>query len=89
MNKKIHVKNNKNLAIKCVVLGVLSGIFGYFTAIPSIFLGHLFLYRYKQNPENYNLSERRMVYGGLLFGYIGFLLWSYVGWLLYKLFFMT
>ena len=81
--------NRNNLEIKCVILGALSGVLGYFTAIPSIILGHLFLYRFKRNPEEYTLQKKRIVYGGLLFGYIGFLLWTYIGYLFLKIFLTT
>ncbi|MEE9325828.1 MAG: DUF4190 domain-containing protein [Cocleimonas sp.] len=44
------VKNN-GLAITTLILGILSLIFWFFTAIPGVITGHMALSRIKKNPE--------------------------------------
>lgn len=44
------VKNN-GLAITTLILGILSLIFWFFTAIPGVITGHMALSRIKKNPN--------------------------------------
>ncbi len=81
--KKINNTDIKNdvalqlhkLAKYSILLGLLSGILSFFTAIPSIVCGHLVMYKIKKNPSKEKETYKRMAIGGLVFGYIGFILW--------------
>jgi hypothetical protein len=68
-------RNNEQykLAKYSITLGLLSGIFGLFTAIPSVVCGHVFLYLDKRKKNYKNETYKRMAVGGLIFGYTGIL----------------
>jgi len=74
------------LAKLSIIFGILSGVLGIFTAIPSIICGHLYLARIKRNPAEINEGYKRMAVGGLIFGYFGFTLWMVIMILLWRIF---
>ena len=77
-NKSVNNSHVNKLAKYSVILGLLSGIFGFFTAIPAIICGHILLYKIKRNIVDPNITNRNMAIGGLIFGYTGLFLWLYL-----------
>ena len=84
MDEKISIETSIDakpllkLAKLSVILGLLSGIFGFFTAIPPIICAHLFLYKMKRSSIEIDATYHRMAIGGLIFGYTGLLVWIFI-----------
>jgi len=86
------LKINSNIAQKSILLGFLSFplsciFLGIFSALGAIVYGHLFLLRYRNNPEKYFSSERRLALGGLFLGYLGALLSIWIIILVFSIYF--
>lgn len=63
------VSVNLPLAKASIMLGFLSCVlFGIFTAIPAIILGHSSLSKYKRNP---NYKGKKVAIAGIILGYLG------------------
>lgn len=60
-------QQSKGLSITALILGVLSILFGFFTAIPGIIVGHIARSKAKKNPEHYGGSG--MALAGLILSY--------------------
>ena len=74
------------LAKLSIILGLLSGVLGFLTAIPSIICGHIYLARIKKNPAAIDDGYKRMALGGLIFGYLGLTLWVILMFLFWRIF---
>jgi len=44
---------------------------GAITGIPAVFMGHRELSKQRKNAEIYSDSDRRIILGGIILGYIG------------------
>jgi len=76
MNKKnteSSINKLHSFALYSMILGFLSFLFGFFTGIPSIIYGHLFLFKCKKKSNTVNSTYKRMAIGGLIFAYSGML----------------
>ena len=73
-NKTVNGKKSIPLENTSLLLGVLSCLmFGFFTGIPAVIMGHISLYRIKKQPER-NINKRVAMVGTIL-GYFGILLY--------------
>ena len=76
-NKNETANSNKasGIAITCGLLGFSSClIFGIFTGLPSLILGHTLLMRIKKEPEKYSALDKKLIICGLFLSYIGILM---------------
>ena len=63
---------------KIVLFGALSCLLtGAFTGIPAVVMGHRALSNHKKNPGAYSETDKRVVLGGIILGYIGILITIY------------
>ncbi len=78
--------DNFKLPMICIVLGFLSGLFGFISGIPSIIVGHIALRKAKKNNFQSNLAYKRMAIFGLCLGYNGTLMSIYALKIIYDVF---
>ena len=63
---------------KIVLFGALSCLLtGAFTGIPAVVMGHRELSNYRKNPSAYPETDKRVVLGGIILGYIGIIITIY------------
>jgi uncharacterized membrane protein len=73
-NHKVHPK-----AKKIVLLGALSFLLtGAITGIPAVFMGHRELSKNRKDTKIFSDTDRRIIIGGMIFGYIGIILTIYL-----------
>ena len=81
MDSENTIQNNEAhpKAIKIVLLGALSFLLtGAVTGIPAVYMGHRELAKYRKNKKTYFDTDRRIIIGGMILGYIGIILTSYL-----------
>ncbi len=81
MDSKNALKNHKvqPKAKKIVLLGALSFLLaGAITGVPAVFMGHLELSKNRKNKKMYSDTDRRLIIGGMVLGYIGIILTTYL-----------
>jgi cyanate permease len=74
---KIEKSENSRKVIKseivCLILGFLSCImFGIFTGLPAVVIGHISLYRLKRKRQK--IGDKRILIAGTILGYFGIFL---------------
>lgn len=66
-NPNLQTQQSNGLAITALVLGILSILLGFLTAIPGVIVGHMARSRAKKNPQQYGGAG--MALAGLIISY--------------------
>ena len=64
---------------KIILFGALSCLLtGAFTGIPAVIMGHRALSKHRNNATIYSNTDRRVILGGIILGYIGITITIYL-----------